>query len=69
MEKHTTVLHLNHVGLIKHLPTENQVQFLWVKENEVSAFTQYFNIRNHVLLIDYLSQAGRSKAVVYGFLP
>ena len=65
--KHTPVLYLNHVGLIKHRATENQVQFLWVKENEVSAFTQYFNIRNHVLLIEYLSGAGRSKVILYGF--
>ena len=65
--KHTPVLYLNHVGLIKHRPIDNQVQFLWVKENEISAFTQYFNIRNHVLLIDYLSQAGRSKSILYGF--
>ena len=28
---------------------------------------QRFNIRNHVLLIEYLSHAGRSKVVLYGF--
>jgi rhamnopyranosyl-N-acetylglucosaminyl-diphospho-decaprenol beta-1,3/1,4-galactofuranosyltransferase len=65
--KHTVVLYLNHIGIIKHRSAENQIKFLWFTENEISAFTQYFNIRNHVLLIEYLSQSGRSKVILYLF--
>lgn len=62
--KLTKVLYVNHLGLIKHRPIEKRITFLGFSENEIGPVTQFFNIRNQFLLVEYLKRAGSPALLV-----
>ena len=61
---HTKVLYTNRAKFLKKIKKDQTTRFLGRNIPYLSGFNQYFNLRNHALLIDQLTQAKKTSYVL-----
>lgn len=68
---YTNVLYIKEIGLIKKIKKQNLVTKFGLASDRPTPFHQYFNVRNHFLVADYLVEhfgASRTKVTAFMWL-